>query len=77
MYYWLLVNTRTFYHERPGMKKAKTAREDRMALCPFADYFNHADADEGVGQYSPTEKATKLLKGRGSVTYRSSTATIR
>ncbi len=49
LYYWILVNTRTFYHERPGMRKVKTPREDRMALCPFADYFNHADADDGVG----------------------------
>jgi len=51
LYYWILVNTRTFYHERPGLNKSKTPREDRMALCPFADYFNHADVDEGVGQY--------------------------
>lgn len=53
LYYWLLVNTRTFYHERPGKNKKTTLRDDRMALCPFADYFNHADADEGVGQCPP------------------------
>jgi len=47
LYYWLIVNTRTFYHELPGTKKM--ARDDCMALCPFADYFNHAD--EGVGQF--------------------------
>jgi len=57
MYYWLLVNTRTFYHERPGKKRKASPREDRMALCPFADYFNHADADEGVGQYPPHEES--------------------
>lgn len=56
MYYWLLVNTRTFYHEAPAKDKKKTAKEDRMALCPFADSFNHADVDEGVGQYSPPER---------------------
>ena len=50
IYYWLLVNTRTFYHELPRKQTVKTPREDCMALCPFADYFNHADADEGVGQ---------------------------
>ncbi|KAI9879918.1 MAG: hypothetical protein M1830_006585 [Pleopsidium flavum] len=42
MYYWLIVNTRTFYYELPG-KKRKMARDDCMALCPFADYFNHKD----------------------------------
>ena len=41
-HHWLIVNTRTFYFEPPGAKKV-TTREDRMALCPFADYFNHAD----------------------------------
>jgi hypothetical protein len=65
MYYWLLVNTRTFYHERPGMKKTKTPREDRMALCPFADYFNHADADEGVGQYSSHRESDEVAKETG------------
>lgn len=47
LYYWLVVNTRTFYHEPPReQRRKKVAREDRMALYPFADYFNHAD--EGV-----------------------------
>lgn len=63
MYYWLIVNTRTFYHERLGSKKRKKAREDRMALCPFADYFNHADADEGVGQYSPHKENDIVAEG--------------
>ncbi len=46
---WLIINTRTFYHELPGRKKRGIARKDCMALVPFADYFNHAD--EGVGEY--------------------------
>ena len=46
-YYWLIVNTRTFYFEPPGVKKPPS-RDDCMALCPFADYFNHAD--HGVSQ---------------------------
>ncbi|KAI9754435.1 MAG: hypothetical protein M4579_004703 [Chaenotheca gracillima] len=41
-YHWLLVNTRSFYYLKPGVKK-KPARDDCMALCPFSDYFNHAD----------------------------------
>lgn len=41
LYAWLLVNTRTFYHET-----AKTMTfpwHDRLALLPVADLFNHAD----------------------------------
>ena len=41
-YYWLIINTRSFYFELPG-SKIQPAREDRMVLCPFIDYFNHAD----------------------------------
>lgn len=40
-YYWLVVNTRSFYFEVPGT--TKFAHEDRMVLCPFVDYFNHSD----------------------------------
>lgn len=52
-YYWLIVNTRCFYwtyfkRAKEAAKKGKTlSRDDCMALCPFADYLNHAD--EGVG----------------------------
>ena len=42
LYYWLIVNTRSFYYELPSKGKTQT-RADRMALCPFVDYFNHAD----------------------------------
>ncbi|MCJ1469926.1 hypothetical protein MMC07_008570 [Pseudocyphellaria aurata] len=41
-YHWLLVNTRSFYYEPQGANYQQ-AREDRMALCPFVDYFNHQD----------------------------------
>lgn len=48
---WLLVNSRCFYWDYPtaskGRKPAKRRRDlppdECMALCPFADYFNHAD----------------------------------
>jgi hypothetical protein len=42
LYAWLLVNTRTFYHETP--RTAKLPRDDRMIMQPVADLFNHADA---------------------------------
>lgn len=40
-YYWLIVNTRSFYFEVPGT--VDFAHGDRMVLCPFVDYFNHND----------------------------------
>ncbi|KAH6855101.1 hypothetical protein B0I37DRAFT_47139 [Chaetomium sp. MPI-CAGE-AT-0009] len=40
LYAWLLVNTRTFYHETPSGRRAP--REDRMVLQPVADLFNHS-----------------------------------
>ncbi|KAL9605517.1 MAG: hypothetical protein Q9179_001273 [Wetmoreana sp. 5 TL-2023] len=43
IYYWLIVNTRSFYFEMPNVKK-HPRREDRMALCPFIDLFNHNDS---------------------------------
>ncbi|KAF1991184.1 SET domain-containing protein [Aulographum hederae CBS 113979] len=49
LYYWLLVNSRCFYwvipspKRRRGPRPPKLAPDDCMALCPFADYFNHAD----------------------------------
>jgi hypothetical protein len=42
LYFWLLTNTRTFYHDSPQM--AKLPKDDRMVLQPVADLFNHADA---------------------------------
>lgn len=52
---WLLVSTRTFYYQGGGggaAAAAATRREDRLALQPVADLFNHdadADADAGAG----------------------------
>ena len=45
-YFWLIINTRSFYYDLPTCLKP-LAREDHMCLCPFVDYFNHAD-EEGV-----------------------------
>lgn len=41
-YYWLIVNTRSFYFEVTG-REAVQNHDDRMVLCPFVDYFNHND----------------------------------
>jgi hypothetical protein len=42
LYTWLLVNTRTFYHE--NHRTARLPKDDRMVLQPVADLFNHADS---------------------------------
>ncbi len=41
LYAWLLVNTRTFYFSLPKMERLP--HDDRQALLPLADLFNHAD----------------------------------
>jgi hypothetical protein len=41
-YYWLVVNTRSFFYLRPGDEPPED-RNDAVALVPFADYFNHVD----------------------------------
>ncbi|VBB73328.1 Putative ribosomal N-lysine methyltransferase [Podospora comata] len=41
LYHWLLVNTRTFYHETPATERL--TKDDKMALQPVADLLNHSD----------------------------------
>lgn len=43
LYYWLVVNTRSFYFETPNFK-TQPSREDRMVMVPFIDLFNHNDS---------------------------------
>ena len=50
MYAWLLVKTRTFYHVNPEMEKLSP--NDRLALLPLGDLFNHADTSCQVS-FSP------------------------
>ncbi|KAL7963674.1 hypothetical protein V8C34DRAFT_266253 [Trichoderma compactum] len=40
-YAWMIVNTRSFYNETP--ETSKYPREDRPALIPVANSFNHSD----------------------------------
>ncbi|KAK9773826.1 putative SET domain-containing protein [Seiridium cardinale] len=42
LYFWFIVNTRTFYYETPEMEKYSW--ENRLALVPMADLLNHADS---------------------------------
>ncbi|KAL7822625.1 hypothetical protein V8C26DRAFT_251616 [Trichoderma gracile] len=62
MYAWLVVNTRTFYHETP--ETLQYPWEDRLALIPVADLFNHADDgckvyDSPEGYHIMAERAYK------------------
>lgn len=41
-YYWLIINTRSFYYVPPGESPPEDWNE-ALALVPFADYFNHVD----------------------------------
>ncbi|KAL8954011.1 MAG: hypothetical protein Q9222_000172 [Ikaeria aurantiellina] len=41
LYFWFIVNTRSFYYEKPGVKK-HPPRLDRIAMCPYLDLFNHS-----------------------------------
>ncbi|CAK7563313.1 MAG: hypothetical protein SEPTF4163_001179 [Sporothrix epigloea] len=39
---WLLVNSRTFYYTTPRSEAALLSHEDRIAMQPVADLFNHS-----------------------------------
>lgn len=42
LYYWIVANTRCFHYTPPDEEPPED-RNDAMALCPFADYFNHSE----------------------------------
>ncbi|KAL8862301.1 MAG: hypothetical protein Q9178_001310 [Gyalolechia marmorata] len=52
VHYWLLVNARTFYFEMPNVK-THPPRDDRIAMCPLIDLFNHSETGCHV-RYGPT-----------------------
>lgn len=69
IYYWCIVNTRTFYFTSPKINKSPT-RDDCMALNPFADYFNHADSGCEVSFTDTEHKITSERSiARGSEIY--------
>ncbi|KAK5264282.1 hypothetical protein LTR96_010299 [Exophiala xenobiotica] len=43
-YYWLLINTRTFYYTPPRRETPPTDPDECLAIVPYGDYFNHSDA---------------------------------
>ena len=49
VYFWLLVNSRSFFFDLAESFEPQT-RDDRIALCPWLDYFNHSDRGVGGAQ---------------------------
>jgi len=62
MHAWLLVNTRSFYYTTPRLEKVPN--DDRLALLPVADLFNHADVgcDTTFSTESYTFKADRAYR---------------
>ncbi|KAK3500743.1 hypothetical protein B0T13DRAFT_527126 [Neurospora crassa] len=58
LYAWLLVNTRTFYHETPKTKKFN--KDDRMVLQPVADLFNHTSYDPSAEETEGNRKTCSV-----------------
>ena len=59
-YYWLLVNSRTFYCDDGSLAGIKD-KAQRMVMCPFVELFNHAD--QGVSEKpraTPAKDASRL-----------------
>ena len=46
-YFWLIVNSRSFFYDVPQDPEPQS-HGDKMVLCPYLDYLNHAD--EGVSR---------------------------
>lgn len=61
LYYWLLVNTRGFSYDTPTMQKFP--EDDRYALLPMADFFNHSDAGCTYALSDGAEKYTFTANG--------------
>ena len=53
VYYWLLVNTRSFYFDLVGDVVSED-HGDRMVMCPFIDYFNHNDHGVSLTRACPS-----------------------
>ena len=63
-YYWLIVNTRSFYFRVSGHMVAQN-HEDCMVLCPFIDYFNHND--HGVSLWTESGLRKQVLNDISAV----------
>ena len=49
VYTWLIVNTRSFYHDLSGLSsRAARSADDCMVLCPVVDTLNHQDRGVSV-----------------------------
>ncbi|KAL8811723.1 MAG: hypothetical protein Q9223_007469 [Gallowayella weberi] len=71
VYYWCIVNTRTFYFETPNVK-THPPRDDCIVMCPFIDLFNHNDS----GVSSPPLRCNDVLTDQCNVQYGPSGYTV-
>ncbi|KAE8373187.1 hypothetical protein BDV26DRAFT_297168 [Aspergillus bertholletiae] len=71
-YYWLIINSRSFYYISPGKGEPKDWN-DAIAMVPYADYFNHEDnaaCEVRFDHIDYTFRATKRYE-KGSEVYMS------
>ncbi|RAQ52614.1 ribosomal N-lysine methyltransferase [Aspergillus flavus] len=71
-YYWLIINSRSFYYISPG-KDEPEDWNDAIAMVPYADYFNHEDnaaCEVRFDHIDYTFRATKRYE-KGSEVYMS------
>ncbi|CAK7270867.1 hypothetical protein SEPCBS119000_004308 [Sporothrix epigloea] len=59
---WLLVNSRTFYYTTPRSEAALPSHDDRIAMQPVADLFNHTA--EGGCKVSYTAQGFSFVADR-------------
>jgi hypothetical protein len=56
VYFWLIVNTRCLFYDFEK-NPHPTRRDDCMCLCPYIDYFNHADKGVSLSRLIEMEMA--------------------
>ncbi|KAF7588594.1 hypothetical protein BBP40_005479 [Aspergillus hancockii] len=63
-YYWLIINSRSFYYVAPG-REAPEDWNDAIAMVPYADYFNHEDNSACEVQYDHVDYTFRTTRGYG------------
>ncbi|KAB8213940.1 hypothetical protein BDV33DRAFT_196527 [Aspergillus novoparasiticus] len=64
-YYWLIINSRSFYYISPG-KDEPEDWNDAIAMVPYADYFNHEDNATLRKLTTPIEKGSEVYMSYGA-----------
>ena len=61
IYYWVVANTRCFHYTPPDEQPPED-KNDAMALCPFADYFNHSEDGVSRTPYLVRRRCSNCVK---------------